>query len=62
MNKISVIIIAGNEEENIRDSLESVKCTNEIIVVDSESTDSTIDIAKRFTEKVFIKAWNGYSD
>jgi len=37
-NKISVILITGNEEENIRDCLESIKWADEIIVVDSEST------------------------
>jgi glycosyltransferase involved in cell wall biosynthesis len=62
MNNISVIIIAGNEEENIRDCLESVKWADETIVVDSESTDNTVEIAKTYTEKVFIRTWNGYSD
>ncbi len=41
-DKISVIIITENEEENIRDCLESIKWADEIIVVDSESTDNTI--------------------
>jgi len=61
-NKISVIIIAGNEEENIKDCLESVKWADEIVVVDSESTDNTVEIAKSYTEKVFVKPWSGYSE
>ena len=61
-NKISVILITGNEEENIGDCLKSVNWADEIIVVDSESTDRTVEIAKTYTEKVFIKSWDGYSD
>jgi len=60
-NKISVIIITGNEEENIRDCLESIKWADEIIVVDSESTDKTVEIVKAYTDNVFIKKWEGFS-
>lgn len=60
-NKVSVIIITGNEENNIRACLESVTWADEIIVVDSESTDNTVGIAKEFTDKVYIKKWEGYS-
>lgn len=60
-NKISVIIITGNEEKNIRDCLESVKWADELIVVDSESSDDTVKIAKEFTDKVYIQKWLGYA-
>ncbi len=60
-NKISVIIITGNEENNIRDCLKSVSWADEIIVVDSESIDSTVLIAKEFTEKVYIRKWEGFA-
>lgn len=60
-NKISVTIITGNEETNIRDCLESVKWADEIIVVDSESTDRTVEIAKQFTDKIFIRKWEGFA-
>ncbi len=60
-NKISAVIITGNEENNIRDCLKSVQWADEIIVVDSESTDSTVQIAKEFTDKVFIRKWEGYA-
>lgn len=60
-NKISVVIITGNEENNIRDCLKSVSWADEIIVVDSESTDNTVNIAKEFTVKVFVHKWQGYS-
>jgi len=60
-NKISIILITGNEEENIRDCLDSVKWAGEIIVVDSESTDKTVEIAKEYTDNIFIKKWEGFS-
>ncbi len=60
-NKISAVIITGNEENNIRDCLKSVNWADEIIVVDSESTDKTVHIAKEFTDKVFVHKWRGYS-
>jgi len=60
MEKLSVVIIAGNEEKNIRDCLESVKWADEIIVIDSESSDNTRQIANEYTPKVFVKKWEGY--
>lgn len=60
-NKISVVIITGNEENNIKDCLQSVTWADEIIVVDSESSDNTVLIAKEYTDKVFIQKWLGYS-
>ena len=61
MDKISVIIITGNEERNVVDCLKSVEWADEIIVVDSESTDSTVELAKKFTDKVFINKWEGFA-
>ncbi len=60
MNKISVIIITKNEEKNISDCLKSVEWADEIIVVDSESTDKTIELAKQFTSQIFTRKWEGY--
>ena len=54
-NKISIVIIAKNEEENIRECLESVKWADEIIVVDDFSNDETVEIAKRWTDKIFLQ-------
>ena len=50
---ISIVIIAKNEEERIKACLESVKWATEIIVLDNGSSDKTIDIAKKYTDKVF---------
>lgn len=60
--KLSVIIITKNEEKNLTDCLESVNWADEIIVVDAFSTDRTIEIAKKYTEKVFQKEWIGFAD
>lgn len=62
MNNISVIVIAGNEESNIKDCLESVAWADEIIVVDSQSVDRTVEIARRYTPNVHVRAWQGYAN
>lgn len=60
---ISVIIIARNAEKTIEDCLKSVQRNNptEIIVVDGNSTDRTVDIARRYTEKVYSDEGRGES-
>ena len=60
MNKISVVVITKDEEKNISDCLKSVQWADEIIVVDSESSDRTVELAKQFTDKIFIRKWEGY--
>lgn len=54
-------MIVNNEEQLLQDALESVRWADEIIVVDSESTDSTRQIALKYTDKVFIHKWEGYA-
>lgn len=61
MNKVSVTIIAFNEAENIEDCLKSVQWADEIIVVDSGSTDATVEISKKYTNKVFFNKWEGFA-
>ena len=63
---LSVVIITHNEESNIARTLASVQplvsdSKGEIIVVDSSSTDRTVEIAKSFGAKVFIEDWKGYA-
>ncbi|MBW1740968.1 MAG: glycosyltransferase family 2 protein [Deltaproteobacteria bacterium] len=60
MEKLSVVIITYNEEQNIGRCLESVQWADEIIIVDSFSTDRTIDIARKYTDKIFQRALDGY--
>jgi len=57
---ISVCLITKDEEENIERCLRSVKgIADEIIVVDTGSTDQTVDIARRYTDKVYFHPWEG---
>jgi glycosyltransferase involved in cell wall biosynthesis len=52
---ISVVVITKNEEENIEKCLKSAGWADEIIVVDDNSLDNTVSIAKRFTDKVVTR-------
>lgn len=58
--KITVTVRTFNEAKNIRDCLESVKWADEIIVIDSESTDGTVAIAREYTDRVIIRPWAGH--
>lgn len=53
-NPISVVVITKNEEKNIAECLKSVsEWVDEIVIVDDESTDKTVEIAQHFTDKIF---------
>src|SRR5579863_2023554 len=63
---LSVVLITQNEERNLPRTLESVMPLvrdgkGEIIVVDSGSTDRTVEIAQSFGAKVFVEAWKGFA-
>jgi glycosyltransferase involved in cell wall biosynthesis len=55
MANLSVVVLTKNEEACIAECLESVKWADEIIVVDDESTDKTLEIVKQFNAKVFVR-------
>ena len=64
--QLSVVIITYNEEANIGRTLASVQPLvadgkGEIIVVDSGSTDRTVEVAKSYGAKVFVEEWKGYA-
>lgn len=57
---LSVAIITKNEEANLPRTLESVRWANEIVVVDSGSTDGTVEIAWNFGAKLIQEEWHGF--
>jgi len=57
---VSVCIITCNEEKNIKRCLESIKWAREIIIVDSGSTDYTLTLASRYTNRIFRHPWQGF--
>jgi glycosyltransferase involved in cell wall biosynthesis len=57
---VTVTVITRNESGALADALRSVSWADEIIVIDAESTDDTVAIARAFTERVYVRPWNGY--
>lgn len=57
---LSVAIITKNEEENLRACLQSIDFAGQIIVVDSGSTDDTLQIAAEFGCEIYNEAWLGF--
>ena len=60
--RISAFVPAFNEEVNIRGCLESLRWADEIVVVDSGSTDGTVEICREFTDRIFQRPWTGFRD
>ena len=60
MPKLSVTVITKNEAADIADALTSVRWADELIVVDSMSTDDTVAIARQHTDRVIVREWPGY--
>jgi glycosyltransferase involved in cell wall biosynthesis len=58
--KLTVTVITKNEAANLARALSSVAWADEILVVDSESTDETAAIARQFTNRVIVRPWPGY--
>jgi len=57
---ISAVLIAFNEERRLADCLDKLGWVDEIVVVDSGSSDATCDIARRYTDRVFDMPWRGF--
>lgn len=61
MSTLSVALIVKNEEANLAACLDTVTWADEIVVLDAGSDDSTIEIAEKYTDKIFVNAdWQGY--
>ena len=61
MNKVSAVIICTNEEDNIEECIKSILWADEIVIVDGGSEDKTIEISKKYTDKIFINEWKGFA-
>jgi glycosyltransferase involved in cell wall biosynthesis len=59
--KITATIITLNEERNVARAVESLRCCDEIIIVDSGSTDRTIELAQKLGVRVIEAGWLGYA-
>ena len=62
MPKLSVVVITLDEASNIDEALASVTWADEIVVVDCGSTDATVALARRHTDRVSHRDWTGYGD
>ena len=60
MTKLTVTVITHNEEAHIDAALESISWADEIIVVDSRSSDATVERARAWTPHVLVRDWPGY--
>src|SRR5262245_59929344 len=61
MTKLSVAMIAHNEEKNLARSLPSLQFADELIVVENDSTDQTVAVAKAHGARVISHPWQGYA-
>lgn len=59
MQTLSICVVTKNEAHNIVDCLSAVSWANEIVVIDSMSTDNTVELCKKFTDKVIVAPWLG---
>ena len=59
--KITATIITLNEERNIARAIESLRCCDEILIVDSGSTDRTVELAQNLGARVIEAGWRGYA-
>jgi len=61
MTKISALVITYNEEKKIEDCLKTIEWMDEIIVVDAYSMDKTVEICKKYTDKVYSNKFEDFS-
>ena len=62
MPPVTATIITKDEADSIVDALRSLSWADEIIVVDAESRDETVALARQFTNRVYVRPWKGYVD
>lgn len=59
--KISVVVLTKNEEKQIEGCLDSIRWADEIHIIDSGSTDQTLSIAKKYTDKIWLEESDDFS-
>ena len=59
--KITATVITLNEERNVARAIESLRCADEILIVDSGSTDRTVELAEKLGVRVLEAGWLGYA-
>jgi glycosyltransferase involved in cell wall biosynthesis len=57
----SAVVITWNEEERLRACLASLAWVDEIVVVDAESQDKTVEVAREFTDRILVQPWLGFA-
>jgi len=57
---LAAVVITKNEETNMQACLDTLRWVDEVIVVDAESTDRTVEMARAYTPRIFVRAWPGY--
>ncbi len=60
MQTLSICVVTKNEEHNIEDCLQGVaEFADEIVIIDSHSTDNTVELCRKFTDKILVTEWKG---
>ena len=59
LRKVSAVLVCCDEEENVERCLQSLTWADEIIVVDSFSEDRTVELCKKYTNRIFQREWSG---
>jgi glycosyltransferase involved in cell wall biosynthesis len=62
MEKVSVYVLTFNNERTIERCLHSLQWADEVVLVDSYSTDGTVEICRRFTDRVYQRKWTNHQD
>lgn len=60
--RLSVLLVTYNEESTVREAIESIRWADEIVVVDSYSTDRTVEICRELGCRIFQRPWPGFRE
>lgn len=62
MEKVSAVVIVYNEERNLPGCLETLNWADEVVVVDSYSQDRTVEVARKYTDAIYQREYQGHID